>query len=165
MKPHWVKGSIAAFNAHMPCSLSLQPAAEAIQHTGGPFRTTNAKLQGLWNRPQYLTPCTCQPSGMTSPENRPGTSNVHWMCNSAFPQLCQPCSVLLPVHTCLLYLEKPLKTALLYCLTRQDVRELRVGVRDEETGSHILLDELCDLHFRARADTGARGRAMRLASI
>lgn len=64
-----------------------------------------------------------------------------------------------------LYLKEPLETPLLDCLAGEDVGKLRVGVRDEEAGGHVLLDELRDPHFGAGADRGVRGRAVRLSGV
>lgn len=61
------------------------------------------------------------------------------------------------------YLEEPLKAALLDSLARQDVGELSVGIRDEEAGGHVFLDELGDARLRAGADGGVGGGAVQLA--
>lgn len=61
------------------------------------------------------------------------------------------------------YLEEPLEAALLDSLTGQDVGEFSVGVRDEEAGGHVLLDELGDTRLRAGTDRGVGWGAVWLA--
>lgn len=61
------------------------------------------------------------------------------------------------------YQKEPLEAALLDSLAGQDVGELSVGVRDEEAGGHVFLDELGDTLLGAGADRRVGQRAVQLA--